>query len=484
MGTRHPDRDMMSNLTSLEAYVKMIEKALTNDKTKVRKLLEMKEKVESFYFNFNQSYHLYKADIISKEKITEAQFNAKDTETGKDNYENNDTWADNIFVKFIHITESLEEKIDELESSGTKVSEEKPVAVENPDHIETEVVSEKNSLTQSITAYIQEVNDVSKISITAASSMERFSEKLKARLEVLVLKGRKVGDVLRGEVNNFYDVQCTKLDAALLQICSKVEEATPPLTSPVADPATGTSTPLPLYAGGAKEQVYLEKSKPPKFKGDVVDYPEFKRKWLSIVSKANLPEESEIDKLRDSLPNDANEQLYGVSTMAKAWSILDKRFGDPKIISMKLKTQLKSIKAEGQSNPARIISLSIKVRTIVTKLEAMKMGGALEHDSEFLAAVYRALPSIDQRRWLESEKTSNHWDDMMKFLERSYDMATEELALLATYKVDEKGKLETTKSFAANERKFHEPQQVQVRPLDNSYSDDDGEAPWEIDANT
>ena len=29
----------------------------------------------------------------------------------------------------------------------------------------------------------------------------------------------------------------------------------------------------------------------------------------------------------------------------------------------------------------------------------------------------------------------------------------------------------------ANEREFHEPQQVQVRPLDNSYSDDDGEAP-------
>ena len=53
MGSRHPDRDMMNNLASLEAYIKMIEKALNNDKTKVRKLLEMKEKVESYYFNFN-----------------------------------------------------------------------------------------------------------------------------------------------------------------------------------------------------------------------------------------------------------------------------------------------------------------------------------------------------------------------------------------------------------------------------------------------
>ena len=68
----------------------------------------------------------------------------------------------------------------------------------------------------------------------------------------------------------------------------------------------------------SREQVHLEKSKPPKFRGDVVDYPEFKRKWLSIVSKANLPQESEIDKLRDSIPADAKEQLYGVKTIAKA----------------------------------------------------------------------------------------------------------------------------------------------------------------------
>merc|ERR1711867_384963 len=443
----------------------------TNDKTKVRKLHEMNDKVETFYFNFIQTYQLYKADIISKEKITEDQFNEKDTDTGENKYENNDTWAENIFVRFTKITESLEEKIDELERKGVKATEEKPVAVEDPTHIETEVVSEKNSLTKSITAYVQGINEVDKISTAAASSMERLSEKLRARLKVLVAKGRNVGDVLREEVNDFYNDQCAKLDSASIQICSKLEEATPPLTTPVVAPATGTSTPS---AGEAMERVYLEKSKPPKFKGDVVDYPEFKRKWLSIVSKANLPEESEVDKLRDSLPGDASEQLYGVSTVEKAWSILDKRFGDPKIISTKLKNQLKSIKAEGQNNPARIISLSIKVRTIVTKLEAMKMKEALQHDSEFLAAVYHALPSIHQRRWLESEKTSNHWEDMMNFLERSYDMATEEIALLTTYKVDEKGKLETskspTKSFAAN-----------VQPLDNSYSDDDGEDPWDVE---
>ena len=81
----------------------------------------------------------------------------------------------------------------------------------------------------------------------------------------------------------------------------------------------------------------MEKSKPPKFKGEETEYPEFKRKWQSIVGKANLPIESEIDKLREAIPTDAADQLYGVTTMEKAWDVLDKRYGDPKIISMKLK---------------------------------------------------------------------------------------------------------------------------------------------------
>jgi hypothetical protein len=45
--------------------------------------------------------------------------------------------------------------------------------------------------------------------------------------------------------------------------------------------------------------------------------------------------------------------------------------GDPKLISMK---------SEGKSDPARVIFLAIKVRTIVIKLEALNMSGALEHD--------------------------------------------------------------------------------------------------------
>ena len=192
------------------------------------------------------------------------------------------------------------------------------------------------------------------------------------------------------------------------------------------------------------------------------------------MAKANLHEESEVDKLMDSIPPDAADQLYGVTKKSKAWEILDKRFGDPKIISMKLKAQLKSIQSEGKSDPARVIFLAIKVRTIVIKLEALNMSVALEHDSEFLSAVYCALPDKHQTRWLDYTKTSNHWQDMMKFMERAYDQATEELALLATYKADakKKGKVEDektpSKTFAANVKKQDDG---------DSPEDDDSDSP-------
>ena len=116
----------------------------------------------------------------------------------------------------------------------------------------------------------------------------------------------------------------------------------------------------------------MEKSKPPKFKGDIIEFPEFKRKWNSIVGKANLPEEAEIERLKENIPAEAKDQLYAVTSKVKAWEILDKRYGDPNLIAKKLKTQLKSVQQEGKSDPEKVISLTIKVRTIVAKLDALK----------------------------------------------------------------------------------------------------------------
>ena len=104
----------------------------------------------------------------------------------------------------------------------------------------------------------------------------------------------------------------------------------------------GSSTDSSFRADKPREQVFLEKTKPPKFSGEDLDFPEFQRKWASQVHKANLPEETELDKLRDAVPREAKDQLYGVTKLDEAWSILSKRYGDKMLISKKLKTQTKT----------------------------------------------------------------------------------------------------------------------------------------------
>ena len=40
------------------------------------------------------------------------------------------------------------------------------------------------------------------------------------------------------------------------------------------------------------------------------------------MSKAFLPEETELDKLRDAIPKDAKDQIYGVTKLVEAWDII------------------------------------------------------------------------------------------------------------------------------------------------------------------
>ena len=82
--------------------------------------------------------------------------------------------------------------------------------------------------------------------------------------------------------------------------------------------SNGSSTDQTIGADKPREQVFLEKTKPPKFTGEDLDYPKFYRKWASQVYQANLPEETELDKLRDAVPKEAKDQIYGVTKLDEA----------------------------------------------------------------------------------------------------------------------------------------------------------------------
>ena len=445
MGSRNTEKEMLKKHGALETFSKMIENTMKSSKTKSQKLITMKKELQEYFMSFDEAFRSYKADLIVKGSATLDTFNGVNG-VGENNFFHNDSWCTEVMGSMLSLTETIEEKIDELESTEVTENKEKVNVIEI-ESITVEVKSEQDELKQTVEKFEEEISAAEKYSSSKAAALDKVADKIKKRLEQLRIKSRTVSEDLKSEVNTFCSSYSNKVDACVLTICSKLSDD------------AGTDS-LPTSSGKVpvSSQVHLEKSKPPKFRGEETDYPEFKRKWQNIVGNANLPEESEIDKLRDSLPSDAADQLYGVTTIEKAWEILDKRFGDPKIISMKLKGQLKSIQSEGKTDPARVINLAIKVRTISTKLAALNMSGALEHDSEFLSAVFCALPDKHKTRWLDYTKSDNHWSDMMNFLERAYNQATEELALLSTYKLDKKkGKSDeerpTSKTYAAQVKK-------------------------------
>ena len=243
-------------------------------------------------------------------------------------------------------------------------------------NLETEITTVENT--------ILSLED-SSISIFSKSLYDNQIMELSTRLtDSLVVKTNKVlvapeessdSNYSKGSVKikleNFINTQQKKLGRCSSTLIQKVKPE-----SSTSESKSGVSSPFTVTGLEYKpnEQVQL---------GEDIEFPEFQRKWTSLVTKANLPVETELDKLRDNIPKEAREQLFGVTSLSEAWKILTTRYGDPMIISRKLKLQLKNIETSGKNDPEKVINLKVKVRNIVTRLEALNMGEALKYDQEF-----------------------------------------------------------------------------------------------------
>ena len=446
--SRNPRKDMYKSHGAFETQLRLAEHALTSAKTKAKKLGEMKDKLEAAYLKYDEDYRMYRADVIEKECKTMEAFNSNSSDDPSEPvFPQNDEWSHRMMLLYIDATEKVEEKIETLETAEKEAKPDVGGEVEDNATLIAEVESEKTSIKKSIDTFSTEVDSLEEINLTKAAALERFSEKIKERVVAVRFKVRRFSTIERNNSHDFLDLESVRIDSILLQICSKIPEQKE-------FKEHATTAPPPRATDAEHDRVHLEKSKPPKFKGDITEYPEFKRRWKNIVGKARLPPEAEIERLKECVPAEAKDQLYAIEEMAKAWDILDKRYGDANLIAKKLKIQLKTIQSEGKSDPENLISLNVKVRAIVVKLESLGMSEALKHDSEFLSAVYCALPDKHKTRWLDFEKSKNHWEDMLKFLERAYNQANEELALLGTYEADiqkqigKAGKSSSTKTFA------------------------------------
>ena len=284
---RNAQKDLDKAYRNFETHVEIVKSKLKSTKIKPKKLEQLSEELKSYFFKLDEAFGVYKADIIAKDlKNDETGFDGVD-ESGKPLIVKNSKWSKSQLAKYLEISEAIEDKIEESQNA-TDVN-----ICETGDCVQidsVEFTSLKTSLSESVSSFVKEVNDLLEVSQPAAIAMEGLSTRIRARVDQLRLDSRQLESTDRQAVIGLCDQFSAQLDSALFQICKKVKRDT-----------AGDSSSV-VISKGMEEKVYLEKSKPPKFKGDIIEYPEFKRKWENIVSKAKLPEEAEIERLKENIP--------------------------------------------------------------------------------------------------------------------------------------------------------------------------------------
>ena len=82
-------------------------------------------------------------------------------------------------------------------------------------------------------------------------------------------------------------------------------------------------------------------------------------------------------------------------------------YGDKDLITNKLKNQLKNIKIKAKHDYDVVIDLVTDINNIVLRMKSIGSDQILHSDNEFLSAVFRALPSKFQDKWLDYDKSTS-----------------------------------------------------------------------------
>ena len=115
----------------------------------------------------------------------------------------------------------------------------------------------------------------------------------------------------------------------------------------------------------------FKKRDPPSFKGDVLEYVEWKDKWKAQIT-ANKPDQVyELDILKENIPEQGRKKLFGCESLSKAWTLLDKIYGDTKLITQKLKKILKNLKPVSSEDHEIVIELQEEIDYLVKRLKPL-----------------------------------------------------------------------------------------------------------------
>ena len=193
----------------------------------------------------------------------------------------------------------------------------------------------------------------------------------------------------------------------------------------------------------------LKKRDPPVFKGDCLEFMDFQRKWKNSVHSSNPPEDFELDLLKTNIPEQGKKKLFGVESLSTAWKLLEKLYGDTKLICQKLKNKLKNLQPKCTEEHEIIIELSDEVDYLVKRLKELDACSLLVVDNDYLNAVYIHLPKYNQMAWdmFDTDTYDNEWQAFMVFMheisaaalkKRTRIESLKEMEKSVTYKKKEK----------------------------------------------
>ena len=362
--SRYPEKEVSKYWGAFDTSIKLCKHA--HSKGTIQRFKSLLSTLETSYFRFDEEWRTYKEEIIKNKCSTEVAFNAVNDIEGVTTpaYKYNDSWSELQFERYVTTRDLLQDMLEEQNNGGETAK----IVTENCSYdVEfavNEISSDMLSIQSSVSKLKLDIVSFEDKTMPAStvkayeSILGRLRPKIETDLKAKVLAKLAVAKEstdpahsnasLRANFKEFQESQTAELGECEMLLVRKLanletKEDKSAMPAVVDITAPGSEDSVVGLGYRPREQVYLEKTKPPKFNGDELEFPEFKRKWEAQVSKAFLPEEAELDKLKDALPKDAKDQLYGVLTLADAWKILTQRYGDKILISKKLKSQLKSV---------------------------------------------------------------------------------------------------------------------------------------------
>ena len=310
---------MLQSFSKFEVMSKMVRKACAPVNPTIEKsLAKNRENMDMIYQELYHDFKLFKADV------NDPEFNEK-LEDGTDKHEYNDTWFEKITSEYYELIETSDDKLESLTANEppSKTPENPEVKVASELKIRTlledQLKAEKKSISDSIDNASDTITNMQSIGVAQGQAIRGSLHDISIRIDVnlqklfeQLLQFLNDSDTkqIQSEYFEFISTQRARVDSIEMAIVAKTKDVTTTTASRHDTSQTAAS------------RTYLKKVEPSNFSGDILDFPEFKRKWAANVSREKLEEESELDRLRDNVPETARKMLIGEKSLENAWKIL------------------------------------------------------------------------------------------------------------------------------------------------------------------